>query len=198
MGKIKGIIVDGANLHASCMHLGFMVDYSKVAGVFPGETHRQVYCTALHPANEHSTLRPMVDWLDHHEWDVISKDTKRYLSADGSSRVKGNMDVEITLSAVSMAAKITDLILFSGDGDFCALVKYMKDRGVRVTVVSTRMTRPSMVADTLRRAADQFVELRNIAQDIKKDDTVAPERRRAFLEGDAVSVRKTVWGKNNG
>jgi uncharacterized LabA/DUF88 family protein len=54
-------------------------------------------------------------------------------------------------------------VLFSGDGDFRRLVEAVQRRGVRVSVVSTVRSNPPMVADELRRQADMFVELEELA-----------------------------------
>jgi hypothetical protein len=48
----------------------------------------------------------------------------------------------------------------SGDGDFRSLVEAVQRRGARVTVVSTVVTRPPMIADELRRQADVFNDLK--------------------------------------
>jgi len=50
-------------------------------------------------------------------------------------------------------------VLFSGDGDFRPLVEALQRRGVRVSVVSTMRSQPPMIADELRRQADNFIEL---------------------------------------
>ncbi|HEV7546895.1 MAG TPA: NYN domain-containing protein, partial [Reyranella sp.] len=55
------------------------------------------------------------------------------------------------------------VILFSGDGDFRRLVEAVQRRGLRVSVVSTIKPSPPMVADELRRQADDFVELSELA-----------------------------------
>jgi uncharacterized LabA/DUF88 family protein len=55
------------------------------------------------------------------------------------------------------------VVLFSGDGDFRRLVEAVQRRGVRVSVVSTVRSQPPMVADELRRQADVFVELEDLA-----------------------------------
>jgi hypothetical protein len=60
-------------------------------------------------------------------------------------------------------------VLFSGDGDFRSLVEAMQRRGVRVTVVSTVSTQPPMVADELRRQADQFVDIVELQPKIGRD-----------------------------
>jgi uncharacterized LabA/DUF88 family protein len=69
------------------------------------------------------------------------------------------MYIEIAVEMMKIAPHITHAVLFSGDGDFTSLVQSVKDLGVHVTVVSTIQTRPPMVADELRRRADQFIDL---------------------------------------
>ena len=44
----------------------------------------------------------------------------------------------------------------------------MQRRGVRVSVISSIRTSPPMVADELRRQADQFVELADIAAEFTR------------------------------
>jgi uncharacterized LabA/DUF88 family protein len=58
--------------------------------------------------------------------------------------------------------------LFSGDGDFRRLVEAVQRRGVRVSVVSTLRSQPPMVADDLRRQADTFIELQDLAPQIMR------------------------------
>ncbi|MEM6728642.1 MAG: NYN domain-containing protein, partial [Pseudomonadota bacterium] len=45
------------------------------------------------------------------------------------------------------------------DGDFRPLLEALQRRGVRVSVVSTIRSSPPMIADELRRQADNFIEL---------------------------------------
>jgi uncharacterized LabA/DUF88 family protein len=44
------------------------------------------------------------------------------------------------------------------------LVEAVQERGVRVSVVSSIKTSPPMIADELRRAADTFIELADLAE----------------------------------
>ncbi|MGH6937340.1 MAG: NYN domain-containing protein, partial [Methylocella sp.] len=71
---------------------------------------------------------------------------------------------------------IDNLVLFSGDGDFRSLVEAVQRKGVRVSVVSTNATQPSMVADELRRQADEFIDITNLASKICRDPVDRPER----------------------
>jgi uncharacterized LabA/DUF88 family protein len=63
---------------------------------------------------------------------------------------------------MELAENIEQMVLFSGDGDFRSLVAAMQRRGVRVTVVSTIATQPPMIADNLRRQADDFIDLKEL------------------------------------
>ena len=53
------------------------------------------------------------------------------------SRRKANFDVEITCDALEFAKPKTEILLFTGDGDFCYLAEKLVSLGARVTFVST-------------------------------------------------------------
>ena len=87
------------------------------------------------------------------------------------------MDVELTVDMLETAAHADHIVLFSGNGDFRRLVEAVKARGVRVSIVSTNTSSPPMVADDLRREADAFIELEDIAEMIarpRRDQPDAP------------------------
>jgi uncharacterized LabA/DUF88 family protein len=69
------------------------------------------------------------------------------------------MSVELAVDAMELAPHVDQIVLFSGDGDFCSLVEAVQRRGVHVTVVSTLSSQHSMVSDELRRQADAFTDL---------------------------------------
>jgi len=69
------------------------------------------------------------------------------------------MDIELTVDAMETAAHVDHIVLFSGDGDFRPLVEALQRKGVRVSVCSTIRSQPPMIADELRRQADNFIEL---------------------------------------
>ncbi|MDC3235058.1 hypothetical protein OBB02_03335 [Candidatus Puniceispirillum sp.] len=50
----------------------------------------------------------------------------------------------------------------------CRLLEDVQDLGVRVSVVSTTKTSPPMVADSLRRTADIFIEMEGLRDDIAR------------------------------
>ena len=100
----------------------------------------------------------------------------------GRRKVKGNMDIELAVNAMEMAPHIDHMFLFSGDGDFRSLVEAMQRKGVRVSVVSTITTHPPMVADELRRQADEFVDLITLSSKVARDPVERAERTQRFQE----------------
>jgi uncharacterized LabA/DUF88 family protein len=77
---------------------------------------------------------------------------------------------------MEIAPFVDQMVLFSGDGDFRSLVEAVQRRGVRVIVVSTISTQPPMVADELRRQADQFVDIMELQAKIGRDPSERPMR----------------------
>jgi len=173
------LFIDGANLHAAARSLGFDIDYKRLLELFgeKGRLIRAFYYTALIEEQDYSPLRPLVDWLDYNGYTMVTKPTKEFTDAMGRRKVKGNMDIELAIDVMEMAQFLDHIVLFSGDGDFRRLVEAVQKKGVRVTVVSTIRSAPPMIADELRRQADVFVELQDLAPQIMRhhrDDATRP------------------------
>ena len=170
------LFIDGANIHATAKTLGFEVDYRRLLKEFESRATlvRAFYYTTIIEDQEYQSIRPLIDWLDYNGYTVVTKPTKEFVDAGGRRKVKGNMDVELAVDAMELAAQIDQMVLFSGDGDFRCLVEAMQRRGVRVTVISTASTQPALVADELRRQADVFIDLVELRSKISRD----PERPR--------------------
>lgn len=164
------LFVDGANLYSAARSLNFDIDYRKLLDYFRKNTYlkRAFYYTALMEDQEYSPIRPLIDWLDYNGFTMITKPAKEFTDATGRRKIKGNMDIELAVDAMEMANHVDHIVLFSGDGDFRRLVEALQRRGVRVTVVSTVKTQPPMVADELRRQADQFVDLISLKPHVER------------------------------
>jgi uncharacterized LabA/DUF88 family protein len=77
---------------------------------------------------------------------------------------------------MELSEHLDHIVLFSGDGDFRSLVEALQHKGKRVSVVSTLTTTPPMVADELRRQADQFIDLAHLQSEIGRDPTERTQR----------------------
>jgi uncharacterized LabA/DUF88 family protein len=160
------LFIDGANLYAASKSLGFDIDYKLLRQEFMrrGKLLRAFYYTALLETEEYSPIRPLVDWLQYNGFTMVTKPAKEFVDASGRRRVKGNMDIELAVDAMELAPRIDHAVLFSGDGDFRSLVESLQRQGVRVSVVSTIRSQPPMIADELRRQADNFIELDDLRE----------------------------------
>jgi uncharacterized LabA/DUF88 family protein len=159
------LFIDGANLYAATRSLGFDIDYRRLLDFFSTKTTlvRAYYYSALLETEEYSPLKPLTDWLAYNGYTLVTKPAKEFTDALGRRRIKGNMDIELAIDMLELSPRLDHAILFSGDSDFRRLVEAVQRRGVRVTVISSIKTNPPMIADELRRQADQFIELSDIA-----------------------------------
>ena len=160
-GESVALFIDGINLHFTARALGFDIDYRRLLKVFreKGRLVRAYYYTTLAENQEHSPMRPLIDWLEYNGYATVTKPAWEFDDAMGYRKIKGNMDVELAIDMLEMAEHLDQIILFSGDGAFRRLVEAVQRRGVRVSVVSTVESSPPIVSDELRRQADDFIEL---------------------------------------
>ena len=122
---------------------------------------------------------------------MVTKPAKEYTDSMGRRKVKGNMDIELTVDAMELAPRVDHIVLFSGDGDFRPLVESLQRQGVRVSVVSTIRSQPPMISDDLRRQADNFIELDDL-----KDVIGRPPREQA--QDDRDQAPRAANGRKNG
>jgi uncharacterized LabA/DUF88 family protein len=176
------LFIDGANLYSATKHLGFDMDYKRLLDLFKskGRLIRAHYYTALVEDQEFSPIRPLVDWLDYNGYSMVTKPAREYTDATGRRRFKGDMDVDIAVDMMDAVAYVDHGVLFSGDGDFTPLVAAVQRKGMRVTVISTVRSNPPMAADELRRQADGFIDLTDLAEAIGRP----PRQQQAYAYDD--------------
>src|SRR4029078_10304875 len=172
------LFIDGANLYATAKSLGFDIDYKRLLALFgnKGQLIRGLYYTALAEEQEYSWIRPLIDWLDYNGYTMVTKPTKEFTDATGRRKIKGNMDIELAIDVLEMAEHLDHVVVFSGDGDFRRLVEAVQRRGLRVSVVSTINSAPPVDAEELRRQADEFIELAELAPLIARSAADRPVR----------------------
>jgi uncharacterized LabA/DUF88 family protein len=170
------LFIDGANLYSTAKALQFDIDYKRLLTVFRTKSQliRALYYTALVEDQEYSSIRPLVDWLDYNGYTMVTKPTKEFTDSMGRRKIKGNMDIELAVDAMRLSDNLDHIVLFSGDGDFKSLVSALQQKGKRVSVISTLQTQPPMVADDLRRQADQFIDLADLESLICRDQGGRP------------------------
>ena len=173
MDKIA-LFIDGFNTHRAVKTLGFDIDYKLLLKTFQsrGNLVRASYYTAIED-QEFSSLRPLIDWLDYNGFNVVTKPAKEFVDENGHRRIKRHMDVEIAVDAMDLAPSVDEIFLFSGDVEFRSMVAAIQRKGVRVTVVSTM----AIIADDLRRQADEFLDMATLQHQIGRAPAERPVRR---------------------
>ena len=173
------IFIDGANFSTTANVLGFSIDYEKLLNYFSSQyrvVRSYFYTATLSLPDGSINRRTQIEWLSHHGYTPRHKPSKQFEERHycpncsvsfTKYKVKGNMDMEMAVDIIRTAPLVDRIILFTGDGDFRSLLQYVQeDRGVQVTVVSTR--KASVLSEDLRRQADQFIDLELIRDAISR------------------------------
>lgn len=160
------LFIDGSSLYFASKNLGFEVDYRMVLDYFRERTRlmRAFYYVAIPETEEYSPLKPLTDWLAYNGYTLVSKNVREFMDQGVRRRAKSNMDVEIAVDLMEQSSHIDHAIIFSGDSDLRRVIEAVQRRGVRVSVVSSMRSSPSLIGDELRRQVDQFIELADIAE----------------------------------
>jgi uncharacterized LabA/DUF88 family protein len=134
------VFIDGANLFFTQRHLGWQIDFSRLMAFFMtsyASVQANYYVPATEPVSEENAAFTRV--LTAHGYRIISKPVKKIVNKEtGEIIMKGNLDVELVVDALSRADLYDTFILFSGDSDFLPLLRALKEKGKEVLVYSTQ------------------------------------------------------------
>lgn len=168
------VFIDGANFYHAYARLGIDVDYRRLRAFFAERyrlTRMSYYAAVERDPTVHDAIRPLVDWLAYNGYTVVTRGIQRFENADGSLKIKGNIDVHLAVDCLDYAANARPdvVVLMTGDGDFVPLVKALQQRGIVVYAVSALRTAPAMIADELRRQVDEFIDVEDLRAVISRD-----------------------------
>ena len=167
------VFIDGPNLYGAARSAGFDIDFKNFNALIrkEGRLVRSYYYTALADTDDFNSVKPLVDWLGYNGFSVVTKPLKEHTDNEGRKRVKGNMNVEMTVNALEIAANVDHMIFFSGDGELAPLIEAVQRKGVRVTVVSSKDGTQPMISDELRRQADNFIDVKTLETELRRDNS---------------------------
>ena len=145
--------IDGQNLNKSIQNQGWSLDYKefrnyldqkygvKKAYMFIGmvNTNQQLY-SALQDFGYHLVFKPTL--------------------ATKQGEVKGNVDAEMVLYALTQINQYDQAVIVSGDGDFYTLVQYLKSQGKLKALLVPNEKAYSNLYDTLDIKTDFVDDLR--------------------------------------
>lgn len=174
------VFMDGPAIYNNSRQLDFELDYSKFRLEIAKRCNliRIAYYTSVkYSQDEHGTdfaiVRPLLDYLQYHGYSVIEKEKRESIGDNGAVKFRGSCHIEFALDALLNTDTIEHVMLCTGDGDFTYLVKKLQERGKTVSIVSTLKTKPSSVADDLRRQADYFMDLAELKHLITRTERPA-------------------------
>ncbi|HYY42390.1 MAG TPA: NYN domain-containing protein [Pyrinomonadaceae bacterium] len=157
------VFIDGNNLfHAARFH-NIDIDYNKLLRVLLGDGRllRAFFYTGVDTNAERQ--QGFLLWMRRNGFRVIQKELKTFY--DGTR--KANLDVEIAVDMLSLAGRYETAVLVSGDEDFVYAVNAVAYKGCRVEVAGFR----SNTAPKLIDVADYFIDLGEIAEKVRKENT---------------------------
>ncbi len=97
---------------------------------------------------------------------VVQKKELKRITTHGDNgdiiQEKGNMDVEMTIDAMHYVSKYNVAVLFSGDSDFLSLVTYLRNKGKKVYIFSSK----NNVSQELRTGGDGYFDVLDLTEDI--------------------------------
>jgi uncharacterized LabA/DUF88 family protein len=171
------VFVDASNIHYYLIKKGWRIDWRKFKLLCENryKSPRVFYYESVPSKSHYFDLHPsnsLADFIDAKKrklnyfqflksmsYKVRHKPVSRvYDDTAGKFRHKCNFDVELTIDALDSMTEYEVLVLFSGDGDFVKLVKYIKGRNKKSVVIA-----PSdRLSSHLERAANQVTYLEDI------------------------------------
>jgi uncharacterized LabA/DUF88 family protein len=175
-----GLFIDGPHLFEAAQALNIYIDYAKLLGLYQAEGHvvRAFYYNTVLPERDNTACWKLYEWLDYNGYTTLIKQAREFIADNGVRRVKNGLEIDMAVDMVEMAPYLDHAVLFSGLGDLRRVVETLQRKGVRVTVVSTIRSPTPMAAWELRRRADRYQDLFNLAP------LIARERHRT-VEGGA-------------
>lgn len=172
------VFIDASNLWSVQKSMGRSLDYSKLLVAFGSifnTSDIKVYYYAAFPADgtrEYSLdkLHSFFTFLAKGLKFIVRKKPLKQISvgsgATGTIQEKGNMDVEMTIDAVHLHDKYDTAVLMTGDSDFLALVSYLKSKGKKVFIFSSK----NNVSRELRTGGSGYFDLLLLEEDIWRNE----------------------------
>lgn len=174
MQKNVCVFIDSSNIWQAQKAKGRFFDYEKLKKFLKNQYQAntlEVFFYAAYPADgtrdysldgKHKFFTYLKKGLG---FVVRKKELKRIriLTDEGDvTQEKGDMDVEITIDAIHHSKKYDTAIFFTGDSDFLALVRYLRNIGKRVFVYSSR----NNISQELRTGSDGYIDVLKLDTDI--------------------------------
>jgi uncharacterized LabA/DUF88 family protein len=150
------VFVDAANLYHASTQAGIRIDFVQIAKWFKENVSKTIdlrFYTAYDPENTKQIQ--FLDELVQIGYIVIKKPIK-----DFGTFIKGNMDIELAVDAISNKDNFDILVLISGDGDFTYLINSLEKSYKKTMILSVG----GFTSYELHLVADSYFFMNRIAK----------------------------------
>lgn len=144
-----GVFIDSSNVLWGSLNMDladrWFVDYKKIRGYLKLNYRPQFYkffgAVDTKPktpvfVKKAAIQAKMYAKLEGMGYDVIVKPLKYIRQDDGTFKTKGDMDVELSMSAMDSIDDLDTFILFGGDCDYYALIQKLHSLGKHIRIYS--------------------------------------------------------------
>lgn len=169
------LFIDGANVYAAAKRLGWNFDHRKILEHFRGGgiLHNAFYYTAV-PMPMDDKQKRFIDALTYMGYTVRTRPLRESTDEHGDTHRRASLDIEIVTDLLTTEDRYDTAVLLTGDGDFERPVEVLRARGKRVIVASI----PEMTSYELRNAADEYVDLGAIREQVERPGYRLPSEQR--------------------
>lgn len=158
-GEKTAVLIDANNLICALEARGIRIDYGKLKDIFDNRCDLVTINMYIAIAENRPEQKKWLDILrDIHGYCVKSK----YIRVYEDHGQKGNVDVELTISAMKLHPSIEHVVMITGDCDFIPLVSELRDQGRRVSIVGSLSGDTRHTSKDLTNAANHFFDLEDI------------------------------------
>lgn len=175
MSRRVYVFIDASNLWDAQKAKGMLLDFEKLIDYLKERykaTELKLFYYTAYPAEgtrDYDTTKKhkFYTYLKKKLGVIVrKKELKRIASTNSKHNdgyiEKGNMDVELTIDSVHYVQKYDTAILFTGDSDFLGLVNYIRARGKKVYIYSSR----NNVSTELRTGGDGYVDVLSLDSNV--------------------------------
>lgn len=151
--------IDGQNIYRGMREVGWRLSYRRFRRYLEQKYGVQdaYYFRGRMPKG--SGYDGLYQSLKSAGYELVFKEALRF----GSGGFKGNCDAELVLHAVSdfYERPASQVVIAADDGDYACLVRFFKEKGVKVTIICTKSSRCSAL---LKRANVPLVFLETLSR----------------------------------
>ena len=153
--------IDGQNLKKSIQNQGWSLDYKEFRNYLDKEYNVKKAYMFIGMVNTNQQLYSALQDFGYH---LVFKPTL----ATKQGELKGNVDAEMVLYALTQINQYDKAVIVSGDGDFYTLVQYLKSQGKLHTLLVPNEKAYSNLYDSLDIKTDFVDDLRQKLEYKKK------------------------------